>query len=393
MITEIAMARATGGVSIPLDDKSAEGDIQWMPPGVHTITPFVNGEPVEMTIDVNSATAAHFGGQVQDLRSRARLNEGDYPFIDFNHEDSEAAAEVLELYWGGDDPVTGGIRAKVKWTGAGQEALAGKNYRRFSPQWILDKEAGKPIGIDVNVGGLVNKAAFKGIQPVVAKDGSAQRTPEELRALSIVEAALAPLRTQLDGMLAKARRDERGRAKARNGTQSNQAQSEHVAGGPAGPRKLLSHPFFLLVQSTAAQHRIPFGAALAMARELNPRLAADYVVASVKAPETAPAAGEHAFIVQARALAASAKIPHSDAQWRIAQANYPLYRDYASTLTASARKKRSTLASSQEAQQFIVEVNGLAKTGHTLADSASLVSAKNPGLYQAYRAAHVISKK
>jgi hypothetical protein len=107
-------------------------------------------------------------GFLQAQLTKAQDGSDDRPFFDFNHEDREAAAWPTEFYWAGDDPKTGGVRAKVDWSGAGQSAVKDKTFRRFSPTFIPD-DAGKVIGSETNMGGLVNRAAFKSIQPLFAK--------------------------------------------------------------------------------------------------------------------------------------------------------------------------------------------------------------------------------
>lgn len=181
-------------------------DIQWMPPGKRTITPFVDGEAKSVEITVNEAVAAKVAGQVEQMRKAAASGQGDYPYIDFNHQDNEASAEVLSTYWGGNDPVTGGIRAKVKWTDAGEAALKGKSYRRFSPSWLADTQTGEVVGVNENMGGLVNRAAFRTIQPVIAKRGGqtndTEMTTEELNAA--IAAGLKPVTDRLTALEAKA---------------------------------------------------------------------------------------------------------------------------------------------------------------------------------------------
>jgi hypothetical protein len=62
------------------------------------------------------------------------------------------------------------VRCKVDWTPDARDAIQKRIYTRFSPQFIPDDETGEVIGMPVNMGGLVNRAAFKTIQPVAAKD-------------------------------------------------------------------------------------------------------------------------------------------------------------------------------------------------------------------------------
>lgn len=143
----------------------------WMPPGRHEISPSVNGEAMPMTINVTRALAENFNRRLQQMRASAASGFGDEPYIDLNHNDAEAAGQVTELFWGGDDPKTGGIRARVNWSAAGREALLGRNYRRFSPQWDLDPNTFEPINIGPNLGGLVNRAAFTSMAPIVTAKG------------------------------------------------------------------------------------------------------------------------------------------------------------------------------------------------------------------------------
>lgn len=147
--------------------------IQWMPPGRQVVTPLVNGSPTTVTVDVTPGLAGMFNRQLHEMRAEAAAGRGDEPYIDFNHDDRERAGAVTDLYWAGDDPKTGGIRIKVNWSEAGRRAVAGKNYRRFSPEWQLDPKTKAPIGITENLGGLVNRAAFKNISTVTAKGGTA----------------------------------------------------------------------------------------------------------------------------------------------------------------------------------------------------------------------------
>ena len=143
-------------------------DIQYMPPGKHRINASRSGKPVSLDIVVDAATAETLNQFLQDHLTRANEGSEDRPFFDFNHEDREAAAWPTEFYWAGDDLKTGGVRAKVEWSGAGQAAVKDKTFRRFSPTFIPDDE-GRVIGSATNMGGLVNRAAFKSIQPLFAK--------------------------------------------------------------------------------------------------------------------------------------------------------------------------------------------------------------------------------
>jgi hypothetical protein len=161
-----------GGQPVPLRGGSVgdDFDLQWMPPGAQDVVCFVNGEPRRLKFSVSARHAELFNGMLQELRRRASARLGDEPFFDFNHEDGAASGHPEEFYWAGDDPTSGGIRARGKWTGGGRTAVSGRDFTRFSPTWDFDGETEEPVGVSVNLGGLVNRAAFKKLA-AVASDG------------------------------------------------------------------------------------------------------------------------------------------------------------------------------------------------------------------------------
>lgn len=200
---EVLVSLAEASLMVPLPDNGAlPEEIQWMPPGTHDIVPFVDGEPKPVRMQVTAQLAELFNRQLQTLRGKAAAGEGDFPYLDLNHKDDEASAEVLALYWAGEDPKAGGIRARVKWSGAGEAALRGRNYRRFSPTWALDPETHQPLGVKVNLGGLVNRAAFRNIAHVVAKNAGASTnnppdTMTDEQMTKVIADALKPLGDRL----------------------------------------------------------------------------------------------------------------------------------------------------------------------------------------------------
>lgn len=184
-------------------------DIQWMPPGEHEITPSVEGndEPSTFKVRVNAELVPLLVASLDEVRAG-----GVQPYIDFNHNsDLGASGWVKSLYWGGDDPVTGGIRAKIDWSVAGRKALAGKTFKRFSPRFFVDSKNGhRIVGTGTNAGGLVNEPAFKKITPIVAKHGGEGgekpkpeqneegMTEEEKKKMEALEARVAEQAEQLE---------------------------------------------------------------------------------------------------------------------------------------------------------------------------------------------------
>lgn len=168
--------------------KPSEGkteiEFQWMPAGEHqvTVTGASDGEAKELNIIVDEAGAKAVAAALEKYLEAAAAGKGDEPFIDFNHDDQEAAGWVKRVWWGGEDAKKGGIRMAVVPSSKGKEALEGAMYKRFSPSFLVkfEGEVARLDGAPVNMGGLVNKAAFQSISPVVAKAvGGKEESGEE----------------------------------------------------------------------------------------------------------------------------------------------------------------------------------------------------------------------
>jgi len=174
------MAIAQARLRAPLVIGDAPGnlpdEIQFTPSGRQVVSPFVKGEPREMEITVTSKYAEVFDRACQAMLARAKAGGGDFPFTDFNHNDDDASSRPTEFFWGGDDPKAGGVRMRTGWAGSGKAALANGDYARFSPQRVFDKITLEPLGLPCNVGGLVNRAAFKTIAPLASAHGARART-------------------------------------------------------------------------------------------------------------------------------------------------------------------------------------------------------------------------
>jgi hypothetical protein len=152
-----------------------DGDViemQYMPPGKgQKITARRgDGKVVELVLDVNEKTAGRLGADLERMLARAAKNEDDRPYLDFNHEDREASGWPKRIWWGGEDPISGGVRMEVELSAAGKAAIAGKLFRRFSPSFFA--RDGEVLGTERNMGGFVNRAAFKRISPMWAKEGA-----------------------------------------------------------------------------------------------------------------------------------------------------------------------------------------------------------------------------
>ena len=165
---QVSTAPLHAAFSIALAESSAlPADLQYMPPGRHRIRASQGGKPVSVEVLVSAATATVLQSFLAAKLTAAAEGREDRPFFDFNHEDREAAAWPTEFFWAGDDPQTGGVRARVEWSDPGKRAVEGRAFRRFSPTFHLDA-SGQVTGSEINMGGLVNRAAFKRIAPLFA---------------------------------------------------------------------------------------------------------------------------------------------------------------------------------------------------------------------------------
>jgi hypothetical protein len=163
-------------------------DVQMYPPGKQTIIPSnadPKKKPVPIEVTIDESTALALEAVRAEYQAKADAGEGDAPFFDFNHDDGAAAAWPKRIYWGGDDALLGGVRAECEPSSEGEEAVAGKIYRRFSPAFY-QPVAGKITGAPVNMGGLVNRAAFTKIAPLFAKDGNEEVPAEDSNSQSII---------------------------------------------------------------------------------------------------------------------------------------------------------------------------------------------------------------
>lgn len=90
---------------------------------------------------------------------------GSRVWIDFNHDDAEAAGWVKGFSYAPDK----GIVAHVEWTPCGAKALGDKTYYSFSPAFLIDRETKRPVSLIPGhaAGGLVNAPAFGARMPAL----------------------------------------------------------------------------------------------------------------------------------------------------------------------------------------------------------------------------------
>ncbi len=214
--------------------------IEWMPSGAHTIVALVGDIVQEVTVSCVPEDAPRLDAQLQSQLEKSSKGEQSRPYVDFDHKGNEAAAIPIRIFW--DD----GIRLEVSWTDSGAEAVRGRNYSYFSPEFILSDDGTIAALPDLGpIGSLVNTPAFQTIEKIAAKAGgdnnqqrknamekllaalveaqilaSAEASDED--AASAVRAAFAKMRTDLETAQAKLNEVQA----AHDGAQAKLAEAE-----------------------------------------------------------------------------------------------------------------------------------------------------------------------
>lgn len=189
---EEMLAAETFCASMPeaQSDDALPESIQLFPPGTHNITATgADNKPAKMVVKVTKKTADAIADSFKAMIAAAAKGEGPKPYIDFNHEDREASGWPTSVYWAGEDPKEGGVRAKLEWSEPGKAAIRGKAYRAFSPNFAFDRDAGEVVGTGPNMGGLVNRPAFRRINGFFAKDAEKPKQEPNMNRLLMALAA------------------------------------------------------------------------------------------------------------------------------------------------------------------------------------------------------------
>lgn len=155
-----------------------DGVLQYMPGGIHTITPSQNGRAVNVTVLIDEQTARALETQRALLTSK-----GAKPFFSPSHEESMAVFWPNKFFWDTRVDPTGslvsGVWASGEWTNTGKNYVEGKEFRTFSPSFHVEdirNDPENPVRViccedaKANMGALVNDPAFQNISPLWAKN-------------------------------------------------------------------------------------------------------------------------------------------------------------------------------------------------------------------------------
>ena len=328
--------------------------IQWMPPGVHTVTASQAGKPTTLTITVDQQTAETVEAARARYATAALAGTEDCPYFDHNHDDRAASAWPTRFYWAGADPILGGVRAVVNFSEAGKVAVLGRNYRRFSPCFYAVN--GKVTGAPVNMGGLVNRAAFQRISPLISDP-----------ALSIAARSSVEYAPEETDFVVQARY-----LSASKGLEFTDACSAVARDNEA-----------------YQNYRASLGL---YDRERTP----NYGRNANAQPQTKPEEG--AFELAAKVIAAERGIDAIEAASVLSGENPESYRNYQREITGhDYPPTRDEIAAKQKAEredpEFVIAARIIAKANLTdEVEAASELAAANAAFYEAYRASLGLGK-
>jgi hypothetical protein len=161
-------------------------EVVYLPEGVHDITPTVNGKPQRITVRIPAEIGESIAAALQaSLSERQKANVR--PWFDFEHKQGKASAIPKSFRYAKGK----GVMASVEWTGAGKEALEGKDFSYLSPTFVVDSN-GIPSGLPERgpLAALVNEPAFRDIPRIAAQDAGIENQPINTMS-KLIYAALA----------------------------------------------------------------------------------------------------------------------------------------------------------------------------------------------------------
>lgn len=203
-----------------------------MPAGQHTATFRRGTKAAQRTVKVDRESAMNLNQQLQAVNASGKQRA----FFDFDHEDKAASAWPVEFTWR-----DSGVFVRAELSQAGAEAIAGKNYRSFSPVFYVTPDDPAKVlckaNADLNFGSLVNDPAFKEISPLWAKNAagasSSENQPEDIimkTKVDELQTAVKNLETEIAQLKAKNAKPEEAATVAAE-LRSKEAQLESAQRG------------------------------------------------------------------------------------------------------------------------------------------------------------------
>lgn len=187
----------------------------YIPEGRHEINARVGGNPRSFISNLPAEKGEEIAAKFQSALNFL-LAENVSPFFDFEHKGGKASAWPKKFFY-----VKGkGLMCDAEWTGSGVKARRKRDFRYFSPTYLVDDESGEPYGIPSRgpLGALVNDPAFREIERVAAgeakpKETTPKKTMNDLVTTGLLTEAEA---AQADAQSVAASRVSTLRAEAKN---------------------------------------------------------------------------------------------------------------------------------------------------------------------------------
>lgn len=184
MLIHASITAALGAVA------DAPGEVVYLPEGIHTITPYVDGKPQKVTVNVSPEMSESIAATLQ--ASLAKRQESNVrPWFDFEHKGGKASAIPIGFRY----EAGKGIMAAVEWTSSGLQAIQGRDFSYLSPTFLID-DNGVPTGFPERgpLAALVNEPAFREIPRIAAKDAATDHstTPPTIMKLLLAKLAIDP---------------------------------------------------------------------------------------------------------------------------------------------------------------------------------------------------------
>ncbi len=162
--------------------------IMYIPEGVHSITPTVDGKPGSIVSKV-SADRGELIVEALNKSLKKRQAKNVRAIIDFDHKDEGPAAAIPTAFT---YEAGKGVMMDLEWTGKGTASIEGKDYSYFSPVYNMDRNTGEPVGLPSSgpIGALVNNPAFTEIERIAASNQSQPTNQPEMETNVLVQAGL-----------------------------------------------------------------------------------------------------------------------------------------------------------------------------------------------------------
>lgn len=143
-------------------------EIVYLPEGIHSIHPTVDGKPKKITVNVPADKGPAIAATLQAALAD-RIGKNVRPWFDFEHKAGAASALPKSFRY----EAGKGVMCAVEWTGSGRKAIEDKDFSYLSPTFLVNDD-GIPDGLPERgpLAALLNEPAFREIPRIAASDAA-----------------------------------------------------------------------------------------------------------------------------------------------------------------------------------------------------------------------------